>query len=60
MDTKIYWDSIMELIALGGLTEKELKEILSVFSPEERLEIGECLQKLRDESFKELVRNAVN
>ncbi len=60
MDTKIYWDSIMELIALGGLTEKELTEILSVFSPEEHLEIGEFLQKLRDESFKELVRNAVN
>jgi len=50
----------MELIALGGLTEKELAEILSVFSPEEHLEIAECLQKLRDESFKELVRNAVN
>ena len=60
MDTSIYWDSIMELIALGGLTEKELTEILSVLSPEEHLEIGECLQKLRDESFKELVRNAVN
>jgi hypothetical protein len=50
----------MELIALSGLTEKEFAEALSVFSPEEHLEIGECLQKLRDESFKELVRNAVN
>jgi len=50
----------MELIALGGLTEKELTEILSVFSPEEHFEIGECLQKLRDESFHELIRNAVN
>ena len=51
---------MMELIALGGLTEKELTEILSVFSPEEHLEIVEYLQKLRDESFNELVRNAVN
>jgi len=52
MDTRIYWENIMELIALSGLTEKELTEILSVFSPEEHLEIGECLQKIRDESFK--------
>ena len=50
----------MELIALSGLTEKELTEILSRFTPEEHLEIGECLQRLRDESFNELVRNAVN
>lgn len=47
-------------MALSGLTEKEFAEALSVFSPEEHLEIGECLQKLRDESFKELVRNSVN
>ena len=60
MDTRVYWESIMELIALSGLTEKEFAEALSVFPPEEHLEIGECLQKLRDESFKELVRNAVN
>jgi hypothetical protein len=60
MDTRVYWESIMELIALSGLTEKEFAEALSVFSPEEHLEIRECLQKLRDESFKELVRNAVN
>ena len=60
METRIYWESIMKLIALSGLTEKEFAETLSVFSPEEHLEIGECLQKLRDESFKELVRNAVN
>lgn len=60
METRIYWESIMELIALSGLTEKEFAEALSVFSPEEHLEIGECLQKLRDESFKELVRNSVN
>ena len=60
METRIYWESIMELIALSGLTEKEFAEALSVFSPEEHLEIGECFQKLSDESFKELVRNAVN
>ena len=60
MDTSIYWENIVEIIALSGLTEKELAEVLSVFSPEEHLEIGECLQKLRDESFKELVRNAIN
>jgi hypothetical protein len=60
MDTRIYWQNIVELIALSGLTEKELAEVLSVFSPEEYLEIGECLQKLRDESFKDLVRGAVN
>ena len=60
MEARIYWESITELMALSGLTEKEFAEALSVFSPEEHLEIGECLQKLRDESFKELVRNSVN
>ena len=60
MRNRICHENTVELIAFSGLTEKEFAEALSVFSPEEHLEIGECLQKLRDESFKELVRNAVN
>ena len=60
MDTRMHYKIMMELIALNGLSEKEFTEALSVLSQEDYLEIGECLQKLRDESFKELLRNAIN
>lgn len=60
MDTRMHYESMMELIALNGLSEKELTEALSVLSQEDYLVIEECLQKLRDESFKELLRNAIN
>jgi len=59
MDTRMHYKSMMELIALSGLSEKEFTEALSVLSQEDYLVIGECLQKLRDESFKELLRNAI-
>ena len=60
MYSGIHWKNMMELIALSGLSEKELTEALSVLSEKAYLEIGECFRKLRDESFKEIVSNAVN
>ena len=60
MGNRICHENTIELIAFGGLTEKEFTESLSGFSPEELFEFGEWLQKLRCVALEELVRNAVN